>query len=67
MCDGDVLKGDVELRRTAHQVGADAVRDGLSLCDKLRGVELGDDGLEDFISDGGEDTLVIVCAVGLDV
>lgn len=63
--DGDVLEGDVELRRAAHQVRADAVRDGLSLRDELRGVELGDDGLEDFIPDGGEDTFVVVYAVGL--
>lgn len=63
--DGDVLEGDVELRRAAHQFRADAVRDGLSLRDELRGVELGDDGLEDFIPDGGEDTFVVVYAVGL--
>lgn len=34
--------------------------DLLTLGDELGGVELGDDGLEDFVSDGGEDTLIVV-------
>lgn len=36
-----------------------------TLGDELGGVELGDDGLEDFVSDGGEDTLVVVETEGL--
>lgn len=63
--DGDVLKGDVELRGTAHQVGADAVGDGFSLGDELGGVELGDDGLEHFVSDRGQDPFVVVDPVCL--
>ena len=60
--DGDVLEGDIELSGALGQVGADAVGDGLTLGDELCGVELGDDGLEDFVADGGEDALVVVGA-----
>lgn len=58
--DGDVLEGDVELGGAAGQVGPDALGDGFSLGDELGGVELGDDGLEDFVADGGEDALIVV-------
>lgn len=58
--DGDVLEGDVELGGALHQVGADALRDGLALCDELGGVELGDNGLEDFVADGGKYSLVVI-------
>ena len=60
--DGDVLERDVELGRPLEQVGADAGGDGLALRDELGGVELGDDGFEDFVADGGEDALVVVLA-----
>jgi hypothetical protein len=60
--DGDVLEGNVELGGATRQVAADALGDGLALGDELGGVELGDDGLEDFVADGGEDSFVIVCA-----
>jgi hypothetical protein len=63
--DGDVLQGDVELRGTLEEVCTDAVGDGFTLGDELCGVELGDDGLEDFVSDGGEDTLVVIGTVRL--
>lgn len=63
--DGDVLKGDVELRGALEEVVADAVGDGFTLGDELGGVELGDDRLEDFVSDGREDTFIVVCTVGL--
>lgn len=62
MGDGHVLEGNVELGGAAGEVAADAVGDGLALGDELGGVELGDDGLEDFVADGGEDSLVVVCA-----
>jgi hypothetical protein len=58
--DGDVLEGNVELAGALEQVGADLVGDGLALGDELGGVELGDDGLEDLVTDGGEDTLIVV-------
>jgi hypothetical protein len=35
----------------AHEVRSDAVGDCFSLGDEFGGVELGDDGFEDFISD----------------
>lgn len=60
MRDGDVFKRDVELRRAFEEVGADAVGDGLSLGDELGGIKLCDDGLEDFVANRGQDTLVIV-------
>jgi hypothetical protein len=49
----------------AEEVGADAVGDGFALGDEFGGVELGDDGLEDFVADGGEDAFVVVEAEGL--
>lgn len=63
--DGYILEGDVELFSAAHEIGADAVRHGLSLGDELGGVELGDDGLEDFVSDGGEHTFIVISTVRL--
>ena len=60
MCDGDIFESDVELVGALEEIGADAVGDGFSLCDELGGVELGDNGLKNFVSDRGEDTLVIV-------
>lgn len=60
MGDGNVLKSNVELLGTLEEVAADAVGDGLTLCDELCGVELGDDGFEDFVSDGWEDTLIVI-------
>ncbi len=65
MRDGDVFEGDVELGGALEQVGADAGRDGLALRDEFGGVELGDDGFEDFVADGWEDALVVVEAEGL--
>ncbi len=62
MGDGDILKSDVELLSTLEKVGADAVGDSLTLSDKLGGVELGDNGLEDFVTDRWEDTLIIILA-----
>lgn len=65
MGDRDVLESNVELGGALHEVGADALGDGLTLGDELGGVELGDDGLEDFVADGGEDTLVVILTKGL--
>ena len=62
----DVVVFGLDMRDAAvgalEQVGADLVGDGLALGDELGGVELGDDGFEDFVTDGGEDTLVVVLA-----
>lgn len=65
MCDGDVLEGNVELGGALEEVGADAGADGFALGDEFGGVELGDDGFEDFVTDGGKDALVVVEAEGL--
>lgn len=65
MRDGDVFEGNVEFLGAAEEVGADAVGDGFSLGDEFGGVELGDDGFEDFVADGGEDSFVVVEAEGL--
>ena len=66
MRDGDVFEGDIELRGALEQVGAYAGGDGFSLRDQFGGVELGDDGLEDFVADGGEDALIVVETEGLE-
>ena len=60
--DGNVLERNVELGGALDEVGADALRDGLALGDELGGIELGDNGLEDFVTDGGENTLVVILA-----
>ena len=65
MRDGHIFKGDIELRGPLEQVCADAGRYGFTLCDQLRGVELGNYGFEDFVTDRGEDTLVVVETEGL--
>lgn len=61
----DIFESDVELRGALHEVRPDPVGDGFTLGDKFGGVELGDDGFEDFVADGGEYTFVIIGAVGL--
>ena len=65
MCDRDVFERDVEFIRAFEEVGADALADGLALGDEFGGVELRDDGFEDFVADGGEHALVVVEAEGL--
>jgi hypothetical protein len=60
--DADVFELDVEFRRAFHEVVPDAVADCFALGDELGGVELGDDGFEDFVADAGEDALVVVLA-----
>lgn len=62
MGDGNVLERNVELGGALDKIGADALRDGLALGNKLGSIELGDNGLEDFVADGGEDTLVVILA-----
>lgn len=60
VCDGNVLEGNVELVGALKKVGADLVGDGLTLGDELGGIKLGNDGLEDFVTNGGENTLIVV-------
>ena len=67
MGDGDILEGDVELGSTAEEVGTDTVGDGFTLGNKFGGIKLGDDGLEDFVSDRGEDTLIVILTEVLDI
>ncbi len=62
MCNRHILESNVEFLGSFKQVGADAVANGFSLSDELCGVELRDDGFEDFVTDGGEDTLIVVGA-----
>lgn len=47
---------------TFEKVFANAVANGFTLGNEFGGVELSDDGFEDFITNGREDTLVIVLA-----
>ena len=65
MRDGDVFEGDVKFRGSFEKIRAYAGGDGLSLGDQFGRVELGDDGFEDFIANGGEDALVVVETEGL--
>lgn len=62
MRDGHVLEGNVELGGSAGEVASDSVRDGFTLCDELCGVELGDDGLEDLVADGRQDSFIVIDA-----
>jgi hypothetical protein len=62
VCNGNILQSDVELLGSLEQVGTDSVADSFTLCDQLGGVELGDDSFEDFVSDGREDTLIVILA-----
>ena len=57
--DRDVLEQNVKLPRPGQQVLPDLCRDDLSLGDQFRRVELSDGGLQDFVTDGGEDSLVV--------
>lgn len=58
--DRDILERNVELGGTAGKLALDALGDSFTLGDELSGVELGHNSLEDFVTDGGEDTLVVV-------
>jgi len=58
--DGHILESDVELGGAAGELASDALGDGLSLGDELGGVKLRDDGLEDFVADGRQDSLIVV-------
>lgn len=60
MRDGDVLEGNVELGSAEGEVVLDSSRNGFTLCDQLCGIELGDDGLQDFISDRRQDSLIVI-------
>jgi hypothetical protein len=58
--DGNVLESDVEFLGALEEIGTNAVADSLTLGDEFCSVELGDDGFEDFVTDGWEDTLVVI-------
>lgn len=60
MGDGNVLESDVELLGALEKLGTDTVGNLFTLGDELGGIELRDDGFEDFVTDGGKDALVIV-------
>jgi len=55
--DGYILEGNVEFLCTFQELGSDAVRDGFTLSDEFGGIELGDNGFEDFVANGWKDTL----------
>lgn len=62
MRNGHILESDVEFLCALEQVGSDAIGDSFTLGDELGGVELRDYSFEDFVSDGWEDTLIVVGA-----
>ena len=61
----DVLERDVKLGGALQEVGTNSSRDSFSLSDELGSIELSNYGLEDFITDGRKDTLIIVKPKGL--
>lgn len=62
MGDGNVLESNVELLGALEEIGTDAVADGLTLGNKLGSIELGNDGFENFVTNGGKDTLIVILA-----
>lgn len=60
VCNRDVLEGNIELIGALQEVGADFVGDSLTLGDELSGVELRNDSLEDFVTNGRQNTFVVV-------
>ena len=60
MCYADVFESDVEFGGALEEIGADARADSFTLGDELGGIELGDNSLEDFVADRGENSLVVV-------
>lgn len=62
MGDAHIFECDVELSGALEELGSDTVADCLTLGDELGGIELGDDGFKNFVSDRWEDTLIVVLA-----
>lgn len=60
MGNGNILKGDVEFGSTTGEFVSNALGHSLSLGDEFGGVELGDNSLEDFVSDGWQNTFIVV-------
>jgi len=60
MCYRDIFESDVEFLCALEQIAANAVADGFTLCDEFGGVELCDDRLEDFVTNGWKDTLIVI-------
>ncbi|EFA03930.1 hypothetical protein TcasGA2_TC014070 [Tribolium castaneum] len=60
MRDGNIVQDDPKLRRPLREVLADLLRDEVTLCDELPGVELRHHGLEHLGGDGREDALFVV-------
>ena len=62
MCDGDIFECYVKFLGTLEEIGSDAVADCFTLGDQFCGVKLGNDGFEDFVADGGEDSFIVILA-----
>jgi hypothetical protein len=60
VCNRYVLQGDVELLGTLKKVGSDSVADCFTLGDKFGRIELGNDGLQDFVSNGRKNTFIVI-------
>ena len=60
--DGHILERDVELLGALDEIGPDPLRDSFTLGNELCRIELGNNGLEDFVADRGQNTLVVVLA-----
>jgi hypothetical protein len=57
--DGNVLQDNVEFPSSLQKVLPDPSRDDLSLSNQLGRIELRYSGLEDFVSDGWQNTLIV--------
>jgi len=62
VCDGDVFERNIELLGAFEKVCTDAIGDGFTLRDEFGGVELSNNGFEDFVADGGKNTFIVVDA-----
>lgn len=60
MCDGNIFESDVELLSTLEEIGTYSVADCFTLGNEFCSIELGDDRFEDFVSNGGEDSLIVI-------
>jgi hypothetical protein len=62
MGDGDIFQGNVKFLGALEEVFADTVADSFTLGDEFSGIELCDDGFEDFVADRGENSLIVILA-----
>lgn len=60
MDDRDILQDDVEILGSLNESFLNFVTDVLSLLEELVNIVLGNDGLQNFVSDGGENFFLVI-------